>query len=77
MALLCGEMDYKAYKRTPKWELASDPNLANAPIAAGCLSILPASWARSRENMLLGQRNIDNKVDFLLICLSDKGHFRM
>ena len=25
-----GEIDYKSYKRTPKWELASDPNLANS-----------------------------------------------
>ena len=72
-----GRIAYKSYKWSPKWASASDPNLANAPIAAGCLSIVPVSCATSRESMLLGQRNVDNKVDFLLICLSDKSNFTM
>ena len=33
--------------------------------------------ARSRENVLLIQRKFDNKVDFLLICVSRKCCFSM
>ena len=33
-----GRIAYKSYKWSPKWAAASDPNLANAPIADGCLS---------------------------------------
>ena len=73
LAPLCGEMDYKAYKRTPKWELAelaSDPNLAT-PHYTSCLLMLDPA------RVCQGQRNVDNKVDFLLICLSDESIFIM
>ena len=42
---LDGEIDYKSYKRTPKWALASDPNLANSTL------YFLSPNARSRESM--------------------------
>ena len=58
----------QSYKRTPKWELASDPNLAT-PHYTSCLLMLDPA------RVCQGQRNVDNKVDFLLIYLSDKSIF--
>ena len=60
-------MGHKSYKWSPKWVPASD----------GKSHACPMFTARSRESVLLGQRKVDNKVDFLLICICEESHFSM
>ena len=73
-------MVHKAYKVPPKWAPASDGKSRARPMFTGLLNGLlvldPARVCRSRESVLLGQRKFDNKVDFLLICVSEKKPFQ-
>ena len=45
-------MDYKAYKRTPKWELASDPNLANSTLYFLSPNAIPQEYVRDKEMLI-------------------------
>ena len=48
-----------------------------AGVRLNLANVLLVTGARSHQSVLLGQREVDNKVDFLMICLSEISHFSM
>ena len=44
-----GEIDYKSYKGTPKWALASDPNLVNSHIYSLSPNAIPQEYVAGKE----------------------------